>query len=107
MHRFLMTSLVMFLSASSCFADEYLIRVDAVGYEDAIVSEKNPEESVLRSIEVFAQPNKPFRSKVRLGVETLVLEGMLTPQADGSFSMQVKYLHEIDTGVIVPTVDGK
>lgn len=105
-HGLVFCCLMLVHLSSESFAEEYLIHVDAVGYEDAIVGEKVPAETVLRSIEVFAQPNKPFRSKVRMGAETLTLEGTLTPEDDGSFSMNIKYLHEVDTGDTVPTVDG-
>lgn len=95
----------MFVSSAS-FAEEYVIRVQSVGYEDVDVSVEVPAETVRNSIEAFIRPNQPFRSKVRLGPETLTLEGMLRPQTDGSFSLHVKYCHEADTGITVPTEDG-
>ena len=86
--------------------DEYLLRVDTVGYVDKPTSEQDPKETVLRSIEVVARPQSSFHSKVNIGTETLVVDGKLRPADGGGFEVWIRYLYSNDTGVSVPTEGG-
>jgi hypothetical protein len=101
-----LSTILLLLCSSAAFGEEYEILVKGVGYEDVPVSEKVPEETVLYSTEVIASPNQTFHNRTRLGPETLTMEGKLIPEADGSFSLQIKYGREIDTGFRIPTADG-
>jgi len=85
----ILSTLSLLLGSSGVFADEYLIRVDTIGYKDVPVSEKVPVEQLLHRIEVHASPNRAFCSEVRIGPETLTLEGVLKPEADGKFSAKI------------------
>ena len=94
--------------------DEYLLRVDTVGYVDQPAAANDPEETTLRSIEVLAIPNAPFRAKVQLGKETMTFSGKLEPSENGTFSAAIRYAYTIDTGTRVlnaqkqvePVLDG-
>jgi len=106
MNQMRFAGLLLLLISPAVRAEEYLIRVEGVGYEDVPASEKVPEEQSLYSAEVIAVPNQTFRSRTRLGPETLTLEGKLKPEGDGSFSLKIRFHHEVDTGMTVPTFDG-
>lgn len=96
--------------ASATHADDYLLRVDTVGYVDIPASEKDPQETILRSVEVVARPESTFHSKVTTkvstGSETLKVKGKFRPADDGGFEMQIEYRYSIDTDQGVPTADG-
>lgn len=106
MTRYLLSMIPVLLISPAAFAEEYLIRVEAVGYEDVAVSEKVPDERLFHSIEVSAGPDREFFSQVRMGTETLSVEGRLNPEADGNLSLEIKHGHEADTGASVPTGEG-
>ncbi len=78
--------------------DEYLLRVDTIGYIDS--TEEFPKEIVLHSIDVLARPNQAFHSQVKVGSETLIISGRLHP-VDGEFRVQVRFAHSADTGTVV------
>ncbi len=92
------------LCCSATNADDYLLRVETLGYVDK--SEKDPKEMILRSIEVVARPDSAFLSKVNTGTQTLLVAGKLRPADSGGFNVQIRYVYSIDTGITVPTEDG-
>lgn len=105
------TILSLFAMLSLCHGaagnDEYLLRVDTIGYLDS--TEEVPKESVLHSIEVSARPDETFHSKVNVGSETLIMSGKLHQQ-DGEFRVQIRYTHSVDTGTPIrgaPAVSNK
>lgn len=106
MRRFIDPAILLWLVCSGVCAEEYLVRVEGVGYQDVPVSEKVPVERSLYGVEVIAVPNQLFRSRTLCGPETLLLEGELKPGADGSFSADIKFCREVDTGCTVPKLDG-
>jgi len=107
MNRFILIALAVQCScAAATNADDYLLRVDTIGYVDEPASEKAPKETVLRSIEVVARPESAFHSKVTTGPQTLVMAGNLRRDDDGGFVVQIRYAHSVDTGNTVPTEDG-
>ncbi len=109
MNRFILLAFVVqCLCASIAIADDYLLRLDTIGYVDRPAAEKHPKETVLRSIEVVARPGSVFHGKVRVGtVQTLTLTGKLSPADKGGFTLLIRYVHSIDSGVTVLTEDGK
>ncbi len=105
------TILSLFAMLSLCHGaagnDEYLLRVDTIGYLDS--TEEVPKESVLHSIEVLARANETFHSKVSVGSETLIMSGKLHQQ-DGEFRVQFRSTHSVDTGTVIrgaPPVSNK
>lgn len=86
-------------------ADEYLLRVDAIGYLDKSVTEVAPKETVLRSIEVVVRPDTAFHSKVITGKQTLAVSGKLRSTDDGRFDVQIRHVYAVDTGITVATKD--
>lgn len=97
---------VCFLCGAAPTEEVFLLRVDTVGYIDQPVSEKEPKETVLRSIEVIVRPEFAFHSKVKTGKQTLVLAGNLRSSDNGGFVVQLRYVDLIDTGISVPTTNG-
>ncbi|MFN0195934.1 MAG: hypothetical protein ACKVT0_04270, partial [Planctomycetaceae bacterium] len=95
---------------SATHADDYLLRIDTVGYVDIPADEKDPKETTLRSIEVVAHPESTFHSKVTTKVSTgwerLKVKGKFRPADDGGFEMQINYDYSIDTEQGVTTEDG-
>ena len=63
-------------------AADYLLRLDTIDYEPTF--EKEPNDTILRSIEVIARPQLAFHRKVSVGTETLTLAGTLRPNDDGA-----------------------
>ena len=76
--------------ASTTIADDYLLRLDTIEHTDKPASGKDPKESVLRSIEVIAQPHSAFHGKVKIGSQTLLLAGKLRPADSGGFNIQIR-----------------
>ncbi|MGM0485328.1 MAG: hypothetical protein ACQESR_01010 [Planctomycetota bacterium] len=108
MNRFiLLTFAVHSVCASATIADDYLLRLDTIGYVEKPASEKAPKETVLRSIEVVAHPNSTFHGRVTIGPQTLTLAGTLYPADDGGFKVHIRYIHSLDTGTTVPGEDGR
>lgn len=95
------------LSAAAAVADDYLLRLDTIGYVDKPASEKDPKEIVLRSIEVIARPQSTFYGKVNTGSQSLTLVGKLCPTDNGGFDVHIKYICSIDTGTTVLMEDGR
>ena len=109
MNRFILLAIAVACSwASAAFAGDYLVRVDTMGYVDRPAAEKDPKETILRSIEVVARPGAVFHCKVRIGThQTLTLTGKLRPVDKGNFVIEFQHVYTIDTGVTVPTEGGK
>ena len=109
MSRFILLAFAVHCScASTTIADDYLLRLDTIGYIDRPAAEKHPKETVLRSIEIVVRPQSAIYGKVRIGTkQTLTLTGKLSPTDNCRFSLQIRYVHSIDTGITVPTEDGK
>ncbi len=104
---------IILLAAVSCtlnpvavLAEEYIVRLETVGYVDRPMSEEASEEVTLRSIEVVARVGAAFHGKVAVRKETLRLTGELRPASDGRFTVEFRYEYKIDTGTFGPTADG-
>ncbi len=97
---------VCFSCNSAAIADDYLLRIDTIGYIDKPASEKDPKETNIRSIEVVARPESAFHSKVSTGNQTLFVVGKLLRAENGGYHVQIRYVHSIDTGISVATEDG-
>ena len=107
MNRFILLAFAVHcLCAAATNADDYLLRLDTIGYVDKPVSEKDSKETILRSIEVVARPQSAFHCKVNMGTQTLTLAGKLRPADRGGFNVQIRYAYSIETGTTVPIEDG-
>ena len=95
------------LCTSSAVAEDYLLRVDAIGFVDRPASEKDLPEATLRSVEVVVRPDSTFHTKTIIGAETVIVSGKLCPKDKGGFSLQIHYEHTVvDTGIILPNEEG-
>jgi hypothetical protein len=96
-------------SIVTAWTADYLVRVDAIGYVDAVDADEPPEEAVLHSIEVLSGADAEFHGRVRLGKELLVLTGKLeaSEEDEGELTIRLDYRHSADRGVFVLTADGE
>ena len=94
-------------ATANASAEDYLLRLETTGYVDRPLAEVDPQEVVLRSIEVVARPGSPFRAKVIMGKETLTFAGKLHPAKDGAFRVEMRYEYSIDTGAKTVSPDGR
>lgn len=108
MNRFILLACAIHCSsAATTIVDDYLLRLDTIGYSDKPASEKDPKETILHSVEVVARPQAAFHGKVSIGTQTLTLTGKLCPAEKGTFTLHIRYSHSNDTGITVPTEGGK
>ena len=102
--------LLAFAAHSFCgaavIADDYLLRLDTNSYVHEAASDKEPKETVLRSIEVIARSKSKFHSRAKIGKESMTLAGKLCPADDGGFTVHITYIHLLDTGTVVQREDG-
>ncbi|QDT51943.1 hypothetical protein Pan258_60400 [Symmachiella dynata] len=108
MSRFILLILAIHMSCdTSALADDYLVRLDKIGYVEQSVEGAEPKEKVLQSIEVIARPDSPFRAKVVIGMKTEILAGKLRRGEKNDFTIDIQYHHIVDTGDLIPTEDGR
>lgn len=101
---------------ATTLAEDYLLRVDTIGFINEPVSEgdsfvkgileKDPKDRTLKSMEVVVSPGSTFHSKVKVGPQTLTLAGKLRPAEGGRFHVEVRYQDVIDTGTTVLMENG-
>jgi hypothetical protein len=103
---FLIALAVQNCCAATAVADEYLLRIDTVGYLNRPAEEKAPQETALRSIEVRVRPESTFHGKVNVGKEIMVVSGKLVPSEEVGFVAYIKYEYSIDSGHTTPTESG-
>ena len=94
------------LWTSSAIAEDYLLRVDAIGFVDRPASERDLPETTLRSVEIVVRPDSTFHTKTVIGAETVIVSGKLSPKNTGGFSLQIFYARTVDTGIILPNEQG-
>ncbi len=100
MIRLILLTLVMFSAGTStATAEEFLLRMEQLGFIDK--SEPDAREETLRVMEVVVHSDSRFRSKVIVGKETLILAGKLVSKPDGKFRLEVRHHCSIDTGQTV------
>lgn len=94
--------------ASFAFAEDYLLRVDVIGFVDRLTSEKDQAEQTLRSVEVVVRPDSTFHTKIKTGPETVIVSGKLSSRDNGGFSLDIVYEHTVvvDTGISLPNEEG-
>ena len=93
--------------SEATIGDDYVLRVETVGYIDKPAAEAKPKESVLRTIEVVARLDSKFYGKVNVGKHTLLVAGELLTTKTGGFHVHIHYVHTLDTGVTIPIQNGK
>jgi len=120
-----LTALLAFcLCVGSLAAEDYLLKIETHGYIDAVVPddfklneslpdpqsgkpparrEGEPEQKLLRSIEVIVRPDADFRTKSVNGKQTIRLTGRMTSKGDGKFDVTFRHamLTISDTTVLV------
>ena len=93
--------------ASSAIAEDYLLRIDEIGFVDRPASERDLPESTLRSVEIVVRPDSTFHTKTINGAETVAVSGKLSPQEKGGFLLQILYSYRVvDTDISVPNEHG-
>jgi hypothetical protein len=101
--RFLNLSFISLLIGGTSFAEDYLLRVEAVGFIDHDASQADPKDKVLHSIEAVVRPDVPCHAKIQRENETFLLDGHVeSPDEKGVFTVAIRYRHRIDKGVKVP-----
>lgn len=93
--------------ANAAIADDYIVRVDTIGYIDRPATEEKLTETVLQSIEVVTDANLRFHGKVTLGARTLQLRGKLTLSDTGDVFVQIRYADCVELSETVLTETGK
>jgi hypothetical protein len=107
MYRMILLAFVVHAACVSVtVGNDYILRIDTVEYTDGPASEIESRKTTLRSIEVIARPDFPFRGRVSMGAETIVLVGKLGPADNGEFQVQLKHEHSLDTGAPALGKDG-
>lgn len=86
---------VLVFSVSDAVGNEYILRIDTIGYFEEPTSAIEPEETTLKSIEVVVRPDFPFHARVRLGADAIVLSGEIHPAKNGDFVVEFKYKHPV------------
>lgn len=85
-------------------ADDYLLRVDAVGFAKRPKSDKASKDAILCRIETIVRPGAVFHSKARIGTQTFVVHGELHPAEDGGFKVTIRYTDTTER--TIPTESG-
>ncbi|MEZ6056213.1 MAG: hypothetical protein R3C01_05870 [Planctomycetaceae bacterium] len=94
------------LNGTIVLGEDVLFRVETVGYVDQLATDPSPREQTLRSIEVVARPDEPFRSVVRVGSQTIKLTGTLRLTEKGEYACRFRYCCLTDTGETVLVQEG-
>ena len=80
--RIALLVLVSFFFSASSFADEYVLRIETVGYRNLAESSK-AEEKPMDSIEVIAKVDEAFFGKAAFGNSKITMSGKLKKLKDG------------------------
>jgi hypothetical protein len=87
--------------APTAKAEDYVVRIDTLGYHDAPTSEVEPPERILRSIELVCRPDQPAQCQVTIGKETLSLRATLRLLERDRLSVEIDFLRSIDSSDII------
>lgn len=87
--RHLMGRVIFGLCVSTANADDYALRFDRIESVEKTAAGGAYDQTPLHSIEVIARPGSTFLGKVKLGNQTLTVNGELHAVADGSFKAHV------------------
>ena len=72
--------------------EEYVLRLEDIGYEDVPTS-GDTEDRVLRRIEVVVRPGSRFLAKARLGREQISITGKVRRLENDTFSVRYAFSH--------------
>src|SRR5437868_1107955 len=72
-------------------ADDYLIHVKSVGYENAPEDEAEPRETTLNSLQFVAELGKPFRTRCSQPGGFVAVRGELKSVDDGQLRLKLEY----------------
>ena len=107
MYRLILLAFAVHASyASAVTGNDYILRIDMIEHAVAPVSESEPYEAPVCSIEVFARPAFPFHGRVSVGAATVSASGELRAADNGKFVAQFQFEHSIDTGKTILGDDG-
>lgn len=78
---------------SVAMAEDLRLRIDTVGIKELDSNEKEPKETILRSIETQIVPGAKFASRATYQDMLMALTGSAIRNADSSFTIRVRYKH--------------
>src|SRR5688572_12266571 len=84
------------LFAQFASAEDYLLRLETVGYTDQLKEDK-PKESSLGTIETLVQPHGKFHIRSVNGRRTYGMSGELQPDDRGGFRVQIRVIDFVVT----------
>jgi hypothetical protein len=91
LHSFLPAISVILLAATCVNADDYLLRIETIGFRDRPQREEEPTQEILESIEIVTRVNQPFYGSSTIGAAKISINGRLEQSKDGSFRVQFRY----------------
>ena len=87
------------LLACTCgHAEDYLLRIETIGFRDRPENEKQSAETTLETIEIIARANQPFYGRSSFGSAKLSITGVLEQLKDGRFRTQIRFRSAVDSG---------
>lgn len=102
----LLSLLAISLFTQFATAEEYVLRLEAVGYTDQL-EEPTPKESSLGTIETLVQPNGKFHVRTINGRRTYGMTGELQPNDRGGFTLQIRCIDSVVTDEGILAANGK
>ena len=91
LRSFLPAIFVIFLACTFVSADDYLLRIETIGFRDQQQREKEPTKETLESIELVTRVNQPFYGNFKMGAAKISIHGILEPTKDGGFEIRFTY----------------
>lgn len=99
--------LLTLFSSTFAVADDYLLRLEAVGLRELPNGDQEPDSGIPESIEIVVRNNNSFYSSTTIGVDKISIRGMIRESQDERLRVEIHYKKSSDTGEFVPGVDGK
>lgn len=94
------------LFAQLASAEDYVLRLETVGYTDQL-KEAKPKDSSLGTIETLVQPNGKFHIRSVNGRRTYGMTGELKPNDRGGFQVQIRVIDFVITDDTILAANGK
>ena len=92
-----------------CFslsADDFLLRLDTMGFRDKTQNDELRGETILESIEVVVRVNQPFYCRSTIGAAKISFSGLLEQLNDGKFRTHIRYHRSIESGESIKGPNG-
>ena len=107
LRSYLLVFLVITLACSNLFAEDYLIRIETIGFRDKQVSRKQPVPKTLESIEVVARVNQSFHATSTFGDQKISISGKLEQETNGDFCIRINFSSIEESQIVIPGLDGQ